>query len=136
MLEEFGLRGESCHIINGHTPVAQGSGESPIRGDGLRFVIDGGFCRAYHTKTGIAGYTLIVDAQGTRIKAHRPYDQIGDVVADRGDIFSDDDQIERNERPLKVADTDTGANIRAQIDDLTALLEAYRAGDLPERVSL
>ena len=136
ILEEFGLRGEGCHIINGHTPVAQAAGESPIRGDGLRFVIDGGFCRAYHTKTGIAGYTLIVDALGTRIKAHRPYDQIGDVVADRGDIYSDDDQVERNERPLKVADTDTGTNIRAQIDDLTALLDAYRTGDLPERANL
>ncbi len=136
VLEEFGLFGPGCHIINGHTPVAQGFGESPIRGDGLRFVIDGGFCRAYHTKTGIAGYTLIVDAHGTRIKAHRPYDQIGDVIADRGDIFSDDDQVERNERPLKVADTDTGANIRTQIDDLTALLDAYRTGDLPERANL
>ena len=68
-----------------------------------------------------------------RIKAHRPYGAIGDVVADRGDIFSDDDQLELNERPLIVADTDTGAHIRAQIDDLTALLDAYRTGDLPER---
>lgn len=61
----------------------------------------------------------------------RPYGAIGDVVADRGDIFSDDDQLEVNERPLIVADTDTGAHIRAQIDDLTALLDAYRTGDLP-----
>ena len=55
------------------------------------------------------------------------------MVADRGDIFSDDDQLEVNERPLMVADTDTGAHIRAQIDDLTALLDAYRTGELPER---
>ena len=68
-----------------------------------------------------------------RIKAHRPFDSIVDVVADRGDIFSDDDQLEVNERPLMVADTDTGAHIRAQIDDLTALLDAYRTGELPER---
>lgn len=133
VLAEFGLSGGAAHIINGHTPVAQGRGESPVRGGGRRLVIDGGFCRAYHSKTGIAGYTLIVDAQGMRIKAHRPYDAIGDVVADRGDIYSDDDQLEVNARPLIVADTDTGAHIRSQIDDLTALLDAYRTGDLPER---
>ena len=133
VLAEFGLSGPASHIINGHTPVARASGESPVRGGGRRLVIDGGFCRAYHSRTGIAGYTLIVDAQGMRIKAHRPYGAIGDVVADRGDIFSDDDQLEVNERPLIVADTDTGAHIRAQIDDLTALLDAYRTGDLPER---
>ena len=133
VLEEFGLYGEGGHIINGHTPVSKASGETPIRSAGKRLVIDGGFCRAYHSKTGIAGYTLIVDANGMRIKAHRPYDEIGDVVADRGDIYSDDDQLEVNPRPLKVADTDTGAHIRAQIDDLTALLDAYRNGELPER---
>ena len=33
-------------------------GESPIKGGGRLVVIDGGFCRAYHEKTGIAGYTL------------------------------------------------------------------------------
>ena len=133
VLAEFGLYGPRCHIINGHTPVASSHGESPIRGGGKRLVIDGGFCRAYHHKTGIAGYTLIVDAREMRIKAHRPFDSIVDVVADRGDIFSDDDQLEVNERPLMVADTDTGAHIRAQIDDLTALLDAYRTGELPER---
>ena len=133
VLAEFGLYGPSCHIINGHTPVESSHGESPIRGGGKRLVIDGGFCRAYHHKTGIAGYTLIVDAHGMRIKAHRPFESIGDVVADRGDIYSDDDQLEVNERPLMVADTDTGAHIRAQIDDLTALLDAYRSGELPER---
>lgn len=133
VLAEFGLCGPACHIVNGHTPVSRRSGESPVRGGGRRLVIDGGFCRAYHSKTGIAGYTLIVDAQGMRIKAHRPYADIDDVVADGGDIYSDDDQLEVNDRPLIVADTDTGSHIRAQIDDLTALLDVYRCGDLPER---
>lgn len=141
ILAEFGLGGVRAgayggsggHIVNGHTPVASRSGESPIRGGGRRLVIDGGFCHAYHAKTGIAGYTLIVDAHGMRIKAHRPFASIGDVVADRGDIYSDDDQLEVNERPLMVADTDIGAHIRAQIDDLNALLDAYRTGVIPER---
>lgn len=133
VMDEFGLYEHRGHIINGHTPVARREGESPLRGGGKRLVIDGGFCRAYHSKTGIAGYTLIVDARGMRIKAHRPYDAIGDVVADRGDIYSDDDQLERNERPLTIADTDTGAHIRSQIDDLTTLLDAYRTGELLRR---
>ena len=133
ILAEFGLYGPGCHIINGHTPVESSRGESPIRGAGKRLVIDGGFCQAYHSKTGIAGYTLIVDAHGMRIKAHRPFDSIGDVVADRGDIYSDDDQLEVNARQLTIADTDTGAHIREQIDDLNALLDAYRSGELPER---
>ena len=142
ILAEFGLArhgeadalgGAGGHIINGHTPVASRRGESPIRGGGRRLVIDGGFCHAYHARTDIAGYTLIVDARGMRIKAHRPFASIVDVVADRGDIYSDDDQLEVNPRPLMVADTDTGARIRAQIDDLNALLDAYRTGLLPER---
>lgn len=133
ILAEFGLSGLGCHIINGHTPVKSSQGESPIRGGGKRLVIDGGFCRAYHPKTGIAGYTLIVDARGMRIKAHRPYEAIGDIVVDSGDIYSDDDQLEINDKPLTIADTDTGEHIRAQIDDLTALLDAYRAGEMPER---
>lgn len=133
ILAEFGLSSRYCHIINGHTPVESSSGESPIRGEGMRLVIDGGFCQAYHNKTGIAGYTLISDAYGLRIKAHRPYTAIGDVVADRGDIYSDDDQLETYDHPFTIADTDTGSNIRQQIDDLNQLLSAYRSGELAER---
>lgn len=133
ILDEFGLYGPNVHIINGHTPVEQASGESPIKGEGMRLVIDGGFCEAYHNKTGIAGYTLIADDFGLRIKAHRPFTSIGDVVSDRGDIYSDDDQLEVNEHRLTIADTDTGQRIRGQIDDLNALLNAYRSGLLPER---
>ena len=54
ILAEFGLPG-SCHIINGHVPVQEKNGESPLKGGGRLIVIDGGFCRAYHEKTGIAG---------------------------------------------------------------------------------
>ena len=45
--------------MNGHTPVKTGKGESPIRGEGLLFVIDGGLCEAYQKKTGTAGYSLL-----------------------------------------------------------------------------
>ena len=47
------------HIINGHVPVHAGSGENPIKANGKLMVIDGGFSKAYHKETGIAGYPPI-----------------------------------------------------------------------------
>ena len=61
------------HIINGHTPVKTTKGEQPIRAEGQLLVIDGGFCRAYHPKTGIAGYTLISSSRGCRLKSHQAF---------------------------------------------------------------
>ena len=98
-------------------------------------VIDGGFCQAYHQTTGIAGYTLIADPTGMRIKAHRPFASIKDVLDLNADIMSDDDRFRRWPRPLTVGDTDAGVQIREQIADLRELLSAYRNGDVPERTA-
>ena len=133
VLEEFGLDPEVSHIINGHTPVHASSGEKPVRAGGHLIVIDGGFCQAYHKTTGIAGYTLIADPRGMRIKAHRPFGSIADVLDLNADIMSDDDRFELDSTPLTVGDTDDGAQIRGQLADLRALLDAYRTGMLPER---
>ena len=133
ILAEFGLAGEHCHIINGHTPVKTSSGESPIKADGRLLVIDGGFCRAYHKKTGIAGFTLISGTDGMRIKAHRPFVSVEAALDDNADIRSDTDAFEVEDPPLTVGDTDTGVDIRRQISDLEALLDAYRTGMLAER---
>ena len=133
VLEEFGADVERGVIINGHTPVHAAAGESPVKAGGRLVVIDGGFCQAYHSTTGIAGYTLIADPEGMRIKAHRPFGSIADVLDLNADIVSDDDRFQRNPRPLFIGDTDTGADIRGQITDLRALLDAYRTGEIPER---
>lgn len=133
VLEEFGAGVERGVIINGHTPVHAAAGESPVKAGGRLVVIDGGFCQAYHSTTGIAGYTLIADPEGMRIKAHRPFGSIADVLDLNADIVSDDDRFQRNPRPLFIGDTDTGADIRGQIADLRALLDAYRTGEIPER---
>lgn len=133
VLEEFGADVERGVIINGHTPVHAAAGESPVKAGGRLVVIDGGFCQAYHSTTGIAGYTLIADPEGMRIKAHRPFGSIADVLDLNADIVSDDDRFQRNLRPLFIGDTDTGADIRGQIADLRALLDAYRTGEIPER---
>ena len=133
VLEEFGADVERGVIINGHTPVHAAAGESPVKAGGRLVVIDGGFCQAYHSTTGIAGYTLIADPEGMRIKAHRPFGSIADVLDLNADIVSDDDRFQRNPRPLFIGDTDTGADIRGQICDLGALLDAYRTGEVLER---
>ena len=133
VLEEFGADVERGVIINGHTPVHAAAGESPVKAGGRLVVIDGGFCQAYHSTTGIAGYTLIADPEGMRIKAHRPFGSIADVLDLNADIVSDDDRFQRNPRPRFIGDTDTGADIRGQITDLRALLDAYRTGEILER---
>ncbi len=132
VLAEFGLTGRHSHIINGHTPVRARAGESPCRAGGRLLVIDGGFCHAYHKKTGIAGYTLIFGAGGMRIKAHEPFQGVDAALDQNADIESDVTVIEQADRPLKIADTDTGRSIRAQIQDLSRLLDAYRSGRMGE----
>ena len=73
ILKEFGLQGDDVHIINGHVPVQQKAGESPVKCNGKVLVIDGGFSRAYQKKTGIAGYTLIYNSYGLLLAAHDPF---------------------------------------------------------------
>ncbi|MBR2703267.1 MAG: fructose-1,6-bisphosphatase, partial [Oscillospiraceae bacterium] len=73
ILKEFGLEGPHCHIINGHVPVKVRKGESPIKGGGKLLVIDGGFCKAYQSTSGLAGYTLISTSKSYRIVAHQPF---------------------------------------------------------------
>ena len=52
-------------------------------------VIDGGFCKDYHEKTGIAGYTLIYNSHGVRIKAHHPFESVYKALRENKDIDSE-----------------------------------------------
>ena len=133
MLREFGVSHEHGHINNGHTPVKTTSGEKPIRANGKLLVIDGGFCRAYHPTTGIAGYTLISSSRGMRLKAHEAFKSIDEALARNADIQSETFRFATSDRRIMVSDTDTGAEIREQIADLRMLLDAYRSGLLEER---
>lgn len=135
VLAEFGLTGPRAHIVNGHTPVHEIDGDTPVRANGQLLVIDGGFCHAYHKTTGIAGYTLIADARGLRLKAHRPFVGVDKALMSNFDIASAHEQVidDTSTDPVRVADTDRGIRMRERIAELTALLEAYREGDLPER---
>lgn len=124
ILADFGVEGEQTHIINGHVPVKAKSGESPIRAEGKLLVIDGGFCRAYQSKTGIAGYTLIYNSYGLRLSAHEPFSSKEEAVRTCRDIHSNVTVFEHTVRRLTVADTDKGKELKARIADLKALLES------------
>ena len=130
ILSEFGLCRDTAHIINGHTPVRTVKGELPIRADGKLLVIDGGFCRNYHKKTGIAGYTLIYNSHGMRLKAHHPFTTIDEALRSNLDIHSDSEIVETERKRMMVDDTDVGETTRAEIDDLYKLLGLYRGGVL------
>ena len=132
ILKEFGLEGPHCHIINGHVPVKVGKGESPVKGGGKLVVIDGGFCKAYQKTSGIAGYTLIFNSRCYRIIAHEPFAGKEKAVQENFDIASTTTVFENLEHRMKIAETDAGRQIQAQIDDLMRLLEAYRSGAVLE----
>ena len=132
ILREFGLAGPHCHIINGHVPVKARKGESPIKGGGKLIVIDGGFCKAYQPTSGIAGYTLIYNSRCFRIVAHQPFVGRERAIRENYGIASSTDIFERLESRRKIVETDLGREIQKQIDDLRALLDAYRAGAIKE----
>ena len=126
ILREFDLYSPYSHIINGHTPVLASSGEQPLKANGKLLVIDGGFCKDYHRKTGIAGYTLIYNSHGLRIKAHQPFESIEKALSDNTDIVSSSRLIETEKNRIMVKDTDNGRRIMEEIDDLYELLEYYK----------
>jgi len=132
ILEEFGLEPEGSHIINGHVPVELKKGESPIKCNGKLLIIDGGFSKAYQSKTGIAGYTLVSNSHGIRIVAHEPFDSAQTAIINETDIVSDDVIVETTLHRRRVSDTDTGNKIEKQIKQLKKLLRAYETGVIVE----
>lgn len=128
LLREFGLDPETGHIINGHTPVKAKLGESPVKAGGKLFIIDGGFCKAYQPKTGLAGYTLIYNSHGLRLKSHRPFSGVAAVLDENADMESDSVCVETFPRRRYIGDTDHGKKLSERIDALNALLSAYRSG--------
>ena len=132
ILEEFSLGGEGSHIVNGHIPIKFNKGEAPIKANGKLIVIDGGFCKAYQKTTGIAGYTLIYNAEGIRISAHEPFFDTHNAIKNNADIVSDIVVFEHASSKIKVRDTDNGRKISDKISDLKMLLEAFEVGKIKE----
>ena len=126
ILEEFGLKTEGSHIINGRVPVKLKDGEKPVKAGGKLFVIDGGLSKAYQSTTGIAGYTLIYNSHHLALAEHMPFDP-------KKDSTPKVSVVEKLKVRIMVADTDKGRELKEQIADLKELVAAYREGVIKER---
>ena len=133
ILKEFDLDPSKSRIINGHVPVRTLKGESPVRAEGLRLVIDGGFSKPYQKTTGIAGYTLIYNSHGIQLVEHESFVSIQEALKNGTDIHSRVALEEFKNHRMLVRDTDQGQEIAQQIEDLQKLLMAYRHGLIKEK---
>ena len=127
VLQAFGLP-KTGRIINGHVPVKVKKGETPLKAGGRAIVIDGGFCQAYHQKTGIAGFTLISNSRGLRLLAHQKVADVRAALRENQDIESVSETVEIAAHHTTVADTDEGRAMQEEITDLFHLLIAYQNG--------
>lgn len=128
ILREFGMDEHTGRIINGHIPVRTIAGETPIRAEGKRFVIDGGFSKPYQEKTGIAGYTLIYNSHGIQLVEHESFESREQAILSGSDIHSRTLLQDFTEHRLHICDTDRGRELQAQVTNLEHLLEAYQIG--------
>ena len=133
ILREFGLDPEDGRIINGHIPVRTIKGETPMRADGKRFVIDGGFSKPYQEKTGISGYTLIYNSHGIQLVEHEKFESREQAALSGLDIHSRVQLEDFTHQRILVSDTDRGRELTRQVDDLKHLLQAYQRGFIKER---
>ena len=133
ILVEFGLDPKTGRIINGHVPVRTIKGETPIRANGKRFVIDGGFSKPYQEKTGISGYTLIYNSHGIQLVEHESFENREQAVLSGSDIHNRMLLQDFSGHRIRIKDTDKGKELLEQIDYLEQLLQAYRNGSLRER---
>ena len=128
ILEEFGLDAATGRIVNGHVPVRTIKGETPMRANGKRFVIDGGFSKPYQEKTGIAGYTLIYNSHGIQLVEHKSFESREQAVLSGNDIQNRTLLQDFSGQRIRIKDTDKGKELLEQIHYLEQLLQAYRTG--------
>ena len=122
ILDEFDITSKRRRIINGHVPVKVKKGDSPIKGGGKLYVIDGGISKPYQAKTGIAGYTLMFNSHHVALAEHKSYESITDKVSSYTPNIKEVEIL--LPRMLK-KDTDEGQDIREKIEVLEKLLEMY-----------
>lgn len=128
ILEEFGLDPKTGRIVNGHVPVRTIKGETPMRANGKRFVIDGGFSKPYQEKTGIAGYTLIYNSHGIQLVEHESFESREQAILSGSDIHNRMLLQDFSGQRIRIKDTDKGKELLEQIEALEQLLEKYRDG--------
>lgn len=131
ILVEFGLDPKTSHILNGHVPVKIKDGESPVKGEGKLFIIDGGMSKAYQKQTGIAGYTFIFNSRYMALSEHKPYSPL---QPDGTQVFHTPviRTVQTLEKRMLVRDTDLGKELEREVEELKALVKAYRNGEFKE----
>lgn len=127
IFEDFGMDPATARIVCGHVPVKVKDGEDPIKCDGKVVVIDGGMSAAYQKTTGIAGFTLISDAQGVSLATHEPFAGSKAAIENHIDLRSIVRPITTPERKVLVSQTDEGKDLEELIGDLEQLLATQRA---------
>lgn len=130
ILNEFSIFGKYSHIINGHVPVK--ADENPVKAGGKLIVIDGGLSKAYQSRTGVGGYTLIYNSRYLALAAHQPFSEYA-KNDDRLSIGSNIKIIQQMNERVLVSDTDDGKRIREKIDILKQLIKAYDSGFTPHK---
>lgn len=133
ILEDFGLNPDTSNVISGHVPVKTLKGEDPVKANNKMFVIDGGFSKAYHETTGIAGYTLTYNSKGMILVSHEPFESLEKAIYEEQDSLPSTVHTKESLHRKFVKDTDVGNELRASIDSLHLLLEAYRKGYIKEK---
>lgn len=83
----------------------------------------------YHKTTGIAGYTLIFNSHGMRIKSHQPFQSVYAVLTENKDIESESEVVETAVKRIMVKDIDDGKRIKEDIKGLKMLLDYYRGNE-------
>ena len=131
ILREYGLDKKSSKILNGHVPVKIKDGESPAKGGGLLYIIDGGISKAYQKQTGIAAYTFIFNSRFMSLAEHRPYEPLKE---DGTQVFHSPKltTVYTLEKRMLIRDTDQGRELEQQVEELKSLICAYRKGIIKE----
>jgi fructose-1,6-bisphosphatase-3 len=129
ILGEFGVDPADGLIVNGHVPVKIEKGEDPQKRGGKAITIDGAFSEAY----GDHGYTLVLEADRIFLATHYHFESVEAALRDGVDIIPAITPIRAFPAPRRVADTEEGRRIRAEMAWVEKLIEAYRTHVLLER---
>ncbi len=130
ILKEFGLDPVHSHIINGHVPVKPG--ESPIKANGMLYVIDGGISKAYQSTTGIGGYTLIYNSRYLALAVHKPFST--DMSGKPQDHTPRVQIAKQMPHRILVKHTDYGKDLITLIEEVTELIAAFKQGIIKEKL--
>ncbi len=125
VLAEFNANSKYSVIVNGHMPVQVKKGEHAESGNCRHITIDGGLSRAYYSKTGIGGYTLINNSQGLYLVSHAPFFSSDEVIKNASDLKSEIHTLMLYDKRILVKETDNGVKLSEQVAILYNMLKNF-----------